>query len=137
MRFHYENQKLPATEQDHPSSSYYTLNAGAGGNRQATITFVLAPNEFRQIVMVIDTVPPTIFAPTIVKVTTASAKGRNVAFRVRAVDKRDGRVRATCNHRSGSFFRLGRTRVTCRAHDHNGNVAVRRFTVVVRHRARR
>ena len=34
IRFQYENQKLPATEQDHPSSSYYTLNASAGGNRQ-------------------------------------------------------------------------------------------------------
>src|SRR4029078_4700267 len=61
IRFQYENQKLPATEQDHPSSSYYTLNASAGGNRQATITFVLAPNQFREIVMTVDTIPPTIF----------------------------------------------------------------------------
>ena len=45
IRFQYENQKLPATEQDHPSSSYYTLDVSAGGNRSATITFVLAPNR--------------------------------------------------------------------------------------------
>jgi len=136
IRFQYENQKLPATEQDHPSTSYYTLDVGAGGNRSATVTFVLAPNEFRQIVMVIDTIPPTIFAPAIVSVSTTSTKGTKVAFSVRAKDNRDGRVGVRCTPRSKSFFRIGRTRVTCRAHDRAGNRAVRRLTVRVRHRAR-
>lgn len=134
LRFHYENQHLPATEQDHPSTSYYTLDVTAGGNRSATVTFVLAPNEFREIVMVIDTIPPTIFAPTVVSVSTTSTTGTKVTYRVRARDNRDGRVRVSCAPRSGSFFRLGRTRVTCRAHDRAGNRAVKRFTVLVRHR---
>ena len=136
IRFHYENQSLPATEQDHPSTSYYTLDVTAGGNRSATITFVLAPNEFRQIVMVIDTIPPTIFAPTVLTVSTTSARGAKVSYRVRARDNRDGRVGVRCAPRSGSFFRVGRTKVTCRAHDKAGNRAVKRFTVVVKHRRR-
>jgi hypothetical protein len=134
IRFQYENQKLPATEQDHPSSSYYTLNVSAGGNRQATITFVLAPNQFREIVMVIDTIPPTILAPAMISTTTSSLKGRKVSFRIRAKDNHDGKVGVRCTPRSGSFFRLGRTRVTCRAHDRAGNKAVRRFIVRVKHR---
>ena len=136
IRFHYENQHLPATEEGHASSSYYTLVASVGSTRKAAVTFTLAPNEFRQIVMVVDTDPPTIFAPTVVNASTRSAKGMHVRYRVRAVDKRDGHVKVTCNHASGSFFRIGSTRVTCKAHDKNGNRAVKRFRVVVHHTAR-
>jgi len=88
---------------------------------------------FREIVMVIDTDPPTIFAPTAVHARTISTKGIHVRFRVRAIDKRDGRVHVRCLPASGSFFRVGKTRVTCSAHDRNGNRAVKRFRVVVRH----
>jgi hypothetical protein len=133
IRFHYENQRLPATEEDHPSTSYFTLVATAGGNRKATITFVLAPNEFRQIVMVIDTDPPTIFAPAVVKAKTTSVTGMHLRYRVHAIDKRDGRVHVRCLPASGSFFRIGSTRVTCAARDRNNNRAVKRFRVVVRH----
>ena len=134
IQFHYENQQLPATEEAAPKSSYFTFNVGAGGNRKATVTFTLGANEFRQIVMVVDTVPPTIFAPAVVNATTTSSKGRRVAFRVRAVDNRDGRVAVKCRPRSGGFFRIGTTRVTCRAHDRWSNVAVRHLRVIVRHR---
>jgi hypothetical protein len=134
IRFHFENQQLPATEQDHPSTSYYTLTGTVSGNRKSTITFTLAPNQFREIVMVVDTIPPTILAPALVSTTTTSTKGKKVSFRVRARDNHDGKVAVHCAPRSGSFFRLGRTRVTCRAHDRAGNKAVRRFTVLVRHR---
>jgi len=134
IRFHYENQKLPATEEGHASSSYYTLAASVGATRKAAVTFTLAPNEFKQIVMVVDTDPPTIFAPTVVNASTRSAKGMHVRYRVRAVDKRDGRVAVKCQPASGSLFRIGTTRVTCRAHDRVGNKAVRHFKVVVRHR---
>jgi hypothetical protein len=133
IRFHYENQQLPATDEDHPSSSYYTLVASVGGNRKSSITFTLAPNQFRQIVMIVDTDPPTIFGPTVVKVTT-KLKVVRVRFRVRAFDKHDGRVGVRCRPASGSRFRLGKTTVTCRAHDRAGNKAVYRFKVVVRHR---
>jgi hypothetical protein len=108
--------------------------ASVGTTRKASVTFTLAPNEFRQIVMVVDTDPPTIFAPTIVQARTRSAKGMHVRYRVRAVDKRDGRVAVNCRPASGSLFRIGTTRVTCRAHDRAGNKAVRHFKVVVRHR---
>jgi hypothetical protein len=84
--------------------------------------------------MVIDTIPPTIFAPAAITVATTSSKGRHVSFRVRAKDNRDGKVGVRCAPRSGSFFPLGRTKVTCRAHDRAGNRAVKRFTVRVRHR---
>jgi HYR domain/Abnormal spindle-like microcephaly-assoc'd, ASPM-SPD-2-Hydin/HYDIN/CFA65/VesB-like, Ig-like domain len=133
IRFHYENQKLPATEEGHASSSYYTIVATVGGTRKAAVTFTLAPNEFRQIVMVVDTDPPTIFAPSVVNAKTTSTRGRHVSFRVRAIDQRDGRVGVRCAPISGSFFRIGSTRVTCSAHDRSGNRAVRRFRVVVRH----
>ena len=63
-----------------------------------------------------------------------STKGKIVRYRIRARDNRDGKVGVVCNPRSGSFFRLGRTRVTCRAHDRAGNRAVRRFVVLVKHR---
>ena len=135
IRFQYENQKLPATEQDHPSSSYYTLDVSAGGNRSATITFVLAPNQFREIVMTIDTIPPTIFAPSDDQRHDLEREGpdRLLPHPREGQPRRQGR-RALCSPRSGSFFALGRTRVTCRAHDRAGNRAVRRFTVLVKHR---
>ena len=95
---------------------------------------MLAPNQFREIVMVIDTIPPTILAPAMISTTTSSLKGRKVSFRIRAKDNHDGKVGVRCTPRSGSFFRLGRTRVTCRAHDRAGNKAVRRFIVRVKHR---
>jgi uncharacterized C2H2 Zn-finger protein len=84
--------------------------------------------------MTVDNTPPVIFAPATVKVTTRSTKGAHVRFKVRATDNRDGRVAVRCSPASGSFFRLGKTRVTCRAHDHWNNRAVKRVLVVVRHR---
>ncbi len=134
IRFHYENQALPATEETAPKSSYYTIDISAGGNRKATITFTLAPNQFRELVMVVDNAPPLIIAPKIVRAFTSRPDGTRVRFRVRAVDKHDGRVAVRCAPASGRFFRLGTTRVTCRAHDRVGHKAVRRFRVVVRHR---
>jgi photosystem II stability/assembly factor-like uncharacterized protein len=134
IRFDYENQSLPATEETAPKSSYYTIDISAGGIRKATYTFTLAPNQFREIVMVVDNAPPVIFGPASVKVTTRSTKGAHVRFRVRATDNRDGRVAVRCSPASGSFFRLGKTHVTCRAHDHWNNRAVKRVLVVVRHR---
>jgi hypothetical protein len=83
---------------------------------------------------VVDTIPPTILAPTLISTSTTSTKGTHVSFRIRARDNHDGRVGVVCAPRSGSFFALGRTRVTCRAHDRAGNRALKRFTVLVRHR---
>jgi hypothetical protein len=134
IRFHYENQLLPSTEETAPKSSYYTLNVSAGGNRRATITFILGPQEFKQIVMTVDTVPPTIFGPASFSVFAKRSGGARVHFRVRAIDDKDGRVPVACKPKSGSFFRVGKTRVTCSAHDLAGNKAKYRFRVVVKRR---
>ena len=135
FKYHYENQLLPATEETAPKSSYYTLNVSAGGNRRATITFVLGPQEFKQIVMTVDTVPPTIFGPA--KVVTFSAKSaKRVRFHLKAIDDKDGRVPVACHPKSGSIFRIGKTRVRCSARDLTGNVSKYTFKVVVKRRHR-
>jgi hypothetical protein len=62
------------------------------------------------------------------------AKRVRVRYSVTAADAVDGAVAATCLPRSGSFFALGRTRVTCSATDSSGNDGEARFTVTVRRR---
>ncbi|HUP87336.1 MAG TPA: choice-of-anchor D domain-containing protein [Acidimicrobiales bacterium] len=52
IRFHYENQNLQATDQSAPRGSYYTLTASVG-NKHSTVTFTLAPNQFRTIDMTV------------------------------------------------------------------------------------
>jgi hypothetical protein len=50
------------------------------------------------------------------------------------MDAVDGPVLAVCTRRSGSYFRLGRTKVTCGATDSSENSAARSFTVTVKRR---
>ena len=52
IQFHYENQNLQATDQSAPRGSYYTVTASVG-NKHSTITFSLAPNQFRTIDMTV------------------------------------------------------------------------------------
>jgi HYR domain len=63
-----------------------------------------------------------------------AAKRARVGYSVTAQDAVDGSVSAVCKPRSGSWFRLGRTQVTCSATDVSGNTATARFTVTVKHR---
>lgn len=60
------------------------------------------------------------------------AKTARVAFSVTAQDDRDGAVPVTCDAKSGSRFRLGRTRVTCSATDTSANSASASFTITVK-----
>jgi len=60
------------------------------------------------------------------------AKRMRVRYLVTAEDAVDGAVVVACTPRSGSFFALGRTRVTCSANDSSGNTREARFTVTVR-----
>ncbi len=60
------------------------------------------------------------------------AKSARVAFRVTAQDDRDGTLPVACSPRSGSRFRIGRTRVTCSSIDGSANTAKASFTVTVR-----
>ena len=60
------------------------------------------------------------------------AKSARVAFRVTARDDRDGTLPVACTRRSGSLFKIGRTRVTCSSIDRSANTAKASFTVTVR-----
>jgi hypothetical protein len=108
-----------------------TLGASmASGERVGTETWagtLVAPAvEF-------DTVRPTLAGA--VGRTVRAARGAataRVRFAVTARDAVDGARPVACKPRSGSRFRLGKTRVTCTATDTSGNAAAARFTVTVR-----
>jgi hypothetical protein len=61
-----------------------------------------------------------------------SATSARVVFRVTAQDDRDGAVPVACDSKSGTRFRLGRTRVTCSATDTSANSASASFTITVK-----
>jgi HYR domain len=60
------------------------------------------------------------------------AKRVKVRYVVTAKDAVDGSVAAICKLRSGGFFKIGRTAVTCTAQDSSANTARARFTVTVK-----
>lgn len=80
-----------------------------------------------------DTTPP-VFSGASAKIVRAPKGKRTVRVRyaVAARDDVDGPVRATCKPASGRLFRIGRTRVTCRATDSSANTATAGFTVTVK-----
>ena len=77
-------------------------------------------------------------APTLAGAVSKTAKAKTgarsarVTFRVTARDDRDGALPVTCAPKSGSRFRLGRTRVVCTAIDSSANRKSAGFTVTVR-----
>jgi hypothetical protein len=79
-----------------------------------------------------DTTPPALEG-AVSKTVRASRRATRVRVRyaVNASDAVDGGVPVACRPRSGSFFAVGRTTVTCSATDSSGNTAQRRFTVTV------
>ena len=80
-----------------------------------------------------DVVPP-VFSGAVSK-TVRAAKGTRrmrVRFTVTANDTVDGSVPVTCKPPSGSYFRAGRTKVTCSATDSSGNTATATFTVTAK-----
>lgn len=60
-----------------------------------------------------------------------NAKRVRVRYTVTAQDASDGSVPVACRPRSGSFFKLGRTKVTCSATDSSSNTRQAQFTVTV------
>ncbi len=60
------------------------------------------------------------------------AKSARVTFQIKAQDDRDGTLPVTCAPKSGSRFRIGKTRVTCVATDSSANAGSASFTVTVR-----
>ena len=83
-----------------------------------------------------DTTRPTFTGAT--NKTARAAKGAKtsrVRFTVTAHDDKDVAVPvARCTPRSGSRFRIGRTKVTCEATDSSGNAARTTFVVTVKRR---
>jgi HYR domain-containing protein len=69
-------------------------------------------------------------------VKTASRRGARARFSVKATDAVDGPVPVTCAPRSGSRFKIGKTRVTCAAADGSGNESHTGFTITVKRRLR-
>lgn len=82
-----------------------------------------------------DLTPPTL-SGAIGKTVRAprEAKSVRVTFKVTARDDADGSLPVTCAPRSGSRFKLGKSRVTCAATDASGNTATARFTITVKAR---
>jgi hypothetical protein len=80
-----------------------------------------------------DTTAPTLAgaASRTVKAKKGATNAR-VVFNVSAQDDRDGSVPVTCSARSGSRFRIGKTRVTCSATDTSANSATTPFTITVK-----
>ncbi len=72
-------------------------------------------------------VSKTVLAPRTAKVV-------RVTYKVKARDAIDGALPVTCKPRSGSAFRIGRTKVTCSATDSSGNTAKGTFAITVKHR---
>lgn len=79
--------------------------------------------------------PPTIHGAVSKAVRAPKgAKRMRVPYTVTAQDAVDGSVPASCTPRSGGFFKLGRTKVTCSATDSSGNTRRARFEITVRPR---
>jgi hypothetical protein len=60
------------------------------------------------------------------------AKRVRVTYKVTAQDEIDGVVLVSCQPRSGSRFKIGRTLVTCSATDTSGNTRTARFRITVK-----
>jgi hypothetical protein len=77
-------------------------------------------------------------APTITGAVTKSvkapkkAKQMRVRYTVTAQDAVDGSRPITCSPRSGSTFKVGRTKVSCSAADTSGNIARAQFAITVK-----
>ena len=83
--------------------------------------------------MEFDLTAPTIRG-TVAKTVKAprKAKQARVRYTVTAQDAVDGTVPAACSPRSGSAFKVGRTKVSCSATDTSGNSARATFTITVK-----
>lgn len=103
-----------------------STDAGAAGIETWNGTLTVPGLEF-------DVTRPTIAgaANKVVKAKRGARTAR-VVFAVTAQDDRDGALATSCTARSGSKFKVGRTRVSCSATDTSANEATATFTVTVR-----
>lgn len=82
-------------------------------------------------VTVSDTTPPAISLPKSFEVRSESNEGTYVKWDASAFDEIDGALGVSCNPKNESFFRPGRTIVTCEANDNSLNPTVGAFEVFV------
>jgi hypothetical protein len=82
-----------------------------------------------------DLTPPTLSGATSKTVRVPKkAKNARVAFKVTATDDVDGAVPVSCQPRSGSRFKLGKTKVSCEATDSSANTVKASFMITVKRR---
>jgi hypothetical protein len=84
------------------------------------------------IVVVLDTIGPTLLLPANITVEATGPAGAVVSFTATAIDLIDGPIAVTCTPPSGSTFPLGTTTVNCSATDSHGNSASGSFSITVR-----
>jgi hypothetical protein len=83
-------------------------------------------------VRVVDTTPPALCALPDLRVPSTFPTGAFVSFETCARDLVDGATGVSCDRPSGSFFPIGKTRVSCSSVDRHGNAApAATFTVTV------
>ena len=102
--------------------------SGSAGTDTWTGTLNVPGREF-------DVTPPTLSGA--VNKTVRARRGSKrvrVTYRVTASDAVDGSVPVSCQPRSGSRFKIGRTFVTCSATDTSANATEGRFRVTVKRR---
>jgi hypothetical protein len=102
--------------------------SGSAGTDTWTGTLSVPGLEF-------DVTPPTLSGAVnkTVRVRRGSKRVR-VTYRVTASDAVDGSVPVSCQPRSGSRFKVGRTFVKCSATDTSANAKTGRFRVIVKRR---
>jgi hypothetical protein len=94
-----------------------TNSAGLTASRSFTVEVIDGPPK-------LEITPPD-------RVTAPDDKGADVTFTAGATDDVDGRLQPDCEPRSGSFFEIGETTVTCTVKDSAGHTESRSFTVDV------
>jgi hypothetical protein len=109
-------KKLGAGGSRMKDDGVYTIQVLYGTqNRAAETTFTFTS---------IDVTPPKILQPTDIEVDAETLDGVTmVTFDVWVIDDTDKLIQPTCKPRSGYFFGVGDTRVTCIARDSAGNFA--------------
>jgi hypothetical protein len=83
------------------------------------------------LVEVTDQDGPSLKLPAGLKETIPDGEGIHVKWKMSAVDNVDGPVPVTCDPPPGSFFGLGKTKVSCSASDSAGNTTRGSFVVLV------
>lgn len=104
----------------------YTGGGGAAGTDTWTGTLTVPGLEF-------DVTPPTLSGAVNKTIRARSGSNRvRLTYRVTARDAVDGSVPVSCQPRSGSRFKIGRTFVKCSATDTSANAKTGRFRVTVK-----